>query len=77
MTEENLMDPSDLIKIANMKMPFGRYKGMALIDVPEPYVVWFSQKGLPNGELGRLLSQLYEIKANGLESLIWPFREKG
>jgi uncharacterized protein len=65
----------DLIKIANMKMPFGKYKGWALIDLPEPYVVWFSKEGFPEGELGRLLSQLYEIKANGLEYLFTPLKQ--
>ncbi len=68
--------PEDLIKIANMKMPFGRYQGMALIDLPEPYVVWFYGKGFPEGELGRLLAQLYEIKLNGLEHLFQPLRKK-
>ncbi|MGZ3649985.1 MAG: DUF3820 family protein [Bdellovibrionota bacterium] len=66
----------DLLKIANMKMPFGRYSGRALIDLPEPYVVWFHGQGFPEGELGRLLAQLYEIKVNGLESLFDPLRGK-
>jgi uncharacterized protein (DUF3820 family) len=66
----------DLIQIANFKMPFGRYKGWALIDLPEPYVVWFRQQGFPEGELGRLLAQLYEIKVNGLEDLFTPLKEK-
>lgn len=69
-----LFAKEDLIKIANMKMPFGRYKGIALIDLPEPYVVWFYNQGLPNGELGRLLALLYEIKLNGLEALFAPLR---
>lgn len=67
----------DLFKIANMKMPFGKFKGTALIDLPEPYVVWFHSKGFPNGELGRLLAQVYEIKLNGLEPLFEPFKQKG
>lgn len=71
------MNPNfdDLIKIANMKMPFGKFKGIALIDLPEPYVVWFHSQGFPEGELGRLLSQLYEIKLNGLEQLFTPLKE--
>jgi uncharacterized protein (DUF3820 family) len=70
------MNPNydDLIKIANMKMPFGRYKGWALIELPEPYVVWFHNEGFPDGELGRLLAQLYEIKLNGLEYLFTPLK---
>ncbi len=67
-------DTNDLIKIAQMKMPFGKYSGWRLIDLPEPYVVWFSQKGFPKGELGQLLEQLYEIKLNGLEYLFEPLR---
>lgn len=71
------MNPNfdDLIKIANMKMPFGKFKGIALIDLPEFYVVWFHSQGFPEGELGRLLSQLYEIKLNGLEHLFTPLRD--
>ena len=69
-------DTGDLLKIANMKMPFGRYKGIALIDLPEPYVVWFFNQGLPNSELGRLLGQLYEIKLNGLEALFEPLKHQ-
>ena len=67
--------PEDLQKIANWKMPFGRYKDLFLIDLPEPYVVWFHGQGFPEGELGRLLAQLYEIKVNGLEGLLKPLRE--
>jgi uncharacterized protein (DUF3820 family) len=64
----------DLIKIANMKMPFGRYRGWTLIDLPEPYVVWFYKEGFPPGEIGNLLAQLYEIKCNSLEYLFEPLR---
>lgn len=65
----------DLLKIANMPMPYGKYKGVSLIDLPEPYVVWMHNKGLPNSEIGRLLKQLYEIKTNGLEYLFKPLQE--
>lgn len=57
-----------------MQMPYGKYKGMALIDLPEPYVVWMYNKGLPENDLGLLLQQLYEIKANGLEYLFQPLK---
>lgn len=70
-----MFDTGDLIKIANMKMPFGRYKGWSLIDLPERYVVWFYNQGLGETELERLLAQLYEIKLNGLEALFDPLRE--
>lgn len=65
----------DLIKIANMRMPFGKYKGTVLVDLPEAYVVWFKSKGFPEGELGRLLEQVYEIKLNELEHLFTPLRQ--
>lgn len=58
-----------------MKMPFGRYAGTRLVDLPEPYLVWFRNKGYPRGRLGELLATLYEIKANGLEPLLAPLRD--
>lgn len=61
-----------LIKLANTRMPFGKYAGRLLIDLPEPYVVWFAKQGYPEGEIGELLASLYEIKANGLEKLLRP-----
>lgn len=64
----------DLIKLANMEMPFGKYKGRRLIDLPDSYVEWFAKEGFPNGELGRLLYLVYEIKINGLQQLIEPLR---
>ena len=62
-------------KLAHYRMPFGKYKGQLLIDLPEPYVVWFSKQGFPQGELGVMLAMLYEIKLNGLEYLFKPFRK--
>ena len=63
------LDPKDLLKLVQIKMPFGRYAGTPLVDLPEPYIVWFSKKGFPEGELGELLRMVYEIKLNGLEYL--------
>ena len=65
-------DPRYLLKLANTKMPFGKYAGFRLVDLPEPYVVWFAQKGFPEGELGEMLQNIYEIKVNGLEYLFKP-----
>ncbi len=67
-------DPELLLKLAKMRMPFGKYKDRLLIDLPEPYVVWFSQKGFPEGQLGEMLRIVYEIKLNGLEYLFKPLR---
>jgi uncharacterized protein len=72
-----LPDREYLLKFANAKMPFGKYTGRLLIDLPEPYVVWFRQKGFPKGELGEMFSLLYEIKVNGLDYLFDPFRQQG
>ena len=78
MTEEFasglISDPELLLKLAKYKMPFGKFKGSLLIDLPEPYVVWFSGEGFPDGELGKLLGIVYTIKVNGLEYLFKPLR---
>ena len=70
-----LSDKEYLLKLAKARMPSGKYKDMLLIDLPEPYVVWFSKQGFPKGELGVMLGMLYEIKLNGLEYLFKPFRQ--
>ena len=67
-------DPEILMKVAKTRMPFGKYKGRLLVDLPEPYVIWFYNKGFPEGELGMLLSTVYEVKVNGLEYLFKPLR---
>jgi len=69
-----LSDPEQLLKLAAYRMPFGKYKGSLLIDLPEPYVVWFANKGFPKGELGKMLAITFEIKVNGLEYLFIPLR---
>ena len=76
MNKENecLPDTAVLLKLAKMRMPFGKYKERLLIDLPEPYVVWFARKGFPTGQLGDMLRMVYEIKVNGLEYLFKPLR---
>lgn len=69
-------DPQYLMKLMDTKMPFGKYRGRSLIDLPEPYLVWFAGKGFPEGDLGEMLRSVYEIKVNGLEYLFKPLRRK-
>lgn len=69
-------ETNDLEKLATTTMPFGKYAGLALIDLPEPYVVWYQTKGFPEGKLGELMGLLYEIKLNGLEHLVYKLQEK-
>ena len=68
-------DKSAFLKLAKATMPFGKYAGRRLVDLPEPYVVWLSRKGFPKGELGEMLSTVYEIKVNGLEYLFKPLKD--
>jgi uncharacterized protein (DUF3820 family) len=76
MEKEPGFDHKALLELADMRMPFGKYAGRRLIDLPEPYVVWFSQQGFPPGKLGEMLQTVYEIKVNGLEYLFVPLRNK-
>ena len=69
MTQPIYPDKEAFIALATTTMPFGKYKGSRLVDLPEPYLVWFSQKGFPEGKLGEMLQAVYEIKLNGLEYL--------
>lgn len=72
--ETPVFNHQELLKLAEMRMPFGKYAGQRLIDLPEPYVVWLTQQGFPAGKLGRMLQAVYEIKLNGLEFLFDPLR---
>ena len=69
------MNPQALMELVNTRMPFGKYKGRFLCDLPEPYLVWFHQKGFPPGKLGTQLSAIFEIKVNGLEYLLKPLKQ--
>lgn len=65
-------DHQALIELANAKMPFGKYAGRYLVDLPEAYVLWFKGQGYPSGKLGEQMRSIEEIKTNGLEALIRP-----
>ena len=67
-------NPELLKDLVTMKMPFGKYKGTVLCDIPVYYLEWFAKEGFPNGKLGMLLSTIYEIKINGLEGLLQPIK---
>jgi uncharacterized protein (DUF3820 family) len=64
-----------LLDLVKAIMPFGKYKGRKLIDLPEYYLVWYKQKGFPKGKLGDQMGLMYEIKLNGLEYLLSPLRK--
>jgi len=67
-------DSELLMQLVRMKMPFGKYKGQVLCDLPEAYLNWFNRKGFPKGKLGMLLQTLYEIRLNGLSYLLEPLK---
>ncbi|TKC04928.1 DUF3820 family protein [Pedobacter frigoris] len=69
------MNPQLLKDLVTMQMPFGKYKGRIICDLPESYLVWFHQEGWPPGKLGEMIATLYEIKLNGLEYLLQPLRK--
>ena len=68
-------DPTLLLQLVEMKMPFGKYKGYTLCNLPVSYLEWFNRKGFPTGKLGVLLTTMYEIKLNGLEFLLIPLKK--
>lgn len=67
-----LNDQQALIEAINQTMPFGKYAGRKLLQLPEPYLVWFHSKGFPEGKLGQQLALMYEVKLNGLEAMLQP-----
>jgi uncharacterized protein len=64
-----------LLELIKMQMPFGKYKGTILCNIPVSYLEWFKKKGFPKGKLGILLETMYEIKINGLEGLLQPLKK--
>ena len=76
MKEEPLQRNGELLQqLVTMPMPFGKYKGTVLCDLPVFYLEWFKRKGFPKGKLGMLLSTMYEIKINGLDDLLKPLKK--
>ncbi|MCG9973318.1 DUF3820 family protein [Christiangramia crocea] len=69
-------DSEKLLELAYAKMHFGKYKGYYLSEIPEPYYVWFRQKGFPPGKLGDQLQQVFELKINSLEGLLRQIRKR-
>ena len=70
------MDTDSLQRLLTFAMPFGKYKGRMIADLPGNYLNWFAREGFPKGELGRLLALMHEIDHNGLSSLLDPLRRR-
>lgn len=70
-------DSTVLLELVEARMPFGKYKGELLIDLPEPYLVWFGRQGFPRGKLGEQLQTVLSIKSNGLMGVLSPLRRSG
>lgn len=71
-----MFDEKDLVDIANTSMPFGRYSGRVLIDLPEEYLLWFAQREFPKGRLGYLMALCLEIRIHGAEGVVKPLKGK-
>lgn len=65
-------DSNFLFEMVYMRMPFGRYEGRWITDLPVTYLEWFSREGFPDGALGQYLSTMYEIRINGIEQTLMP-----
>ena len=68
------MNPEDLQRLVTLEMPYGKYKGRRIADLPGNYLTWFAREGFPKGEIGRLLALMHEIDHNGLSDLLKPLR---
>ena len=69
------MNPEDLERLITQRMPYGKYKGRLIADLPGHYLNWFAREGFPKGEVGRLLALMHELDHNGLSSLLAPLRQ--
>ncbi len=68
------MNPDDLLLLVSRNMPYGKYKGRLIADLPGNYLNWFARQGFPDGEIGRLLALMQELDHNGLSSLLDALR---
>ena len=68
------MDPQQLQCLVSVRMPYGKYQGRVMADLPGNYLNWFARKGFPQGDIGRLLALMHEIDHNGLSGLLDPLR---
>lgn len=70
------MKPEDLQRLLTLDMPYGKYKGRKIADLPGHYLGWFAREGFPKGDLGQLLALMYELDHNDLRSLLDPLRQR-
>lgn len=70
-----MFEQKNLLRLVELKMPFGKYQGRLIFDLPEEYLLWFAKKEFPEGELGLLMRLALEIKIEGLDQLIDPLRK--
>ena len=71
-----MLEKQDLIDLAVWEMPFGRYQGKTLIDLPEEYLLWFVDRGWPEGRLGYLMQVCLEIKVDGSEAVVKTLKQR-
>ncbi|WP_293786586.1 DUF3820 family protein [uncultured Pedobacter sp.] len=71
-----MFDPSLLLDLVKMQMPYGKYKGSLICNLPESYLLWYKDKGFPKGKLGDLMATMFEIRVNGLEYLLTPLKNQ-
>lgn len=75
-SDDGLGDPVFLLNCSTTKMPFGKFSGRYLSDLPEEYLLWFEDKGFPNGKLGKMMAFVLELKKEGCEHLLKTVRKK-
>ena len=71
-----MLDPTLFLDLVKMQMPYGKYKGYLICNIPESYLLWYKDKGFPKGKLGDLMATMFEIRVNGLEYLLTPLKNQ-